>query len=229
MKPVVRKGKLISWKDDRGFGFIQPSDGGSEVFIHITGFKDVNFRPQVGDFISYQVTNDKNGKVRAYNALIEGVISKHTHDFSSATTSKSLRAKSVVISPSLVLKTFVLSLLPGYGSIHLALRSGNLIPVIIYPVMSLVTFALYADDKSRAKQGKWRVPEKNLHLCELMGGWLGAFVAQQQLRHKSSKVAYQVVFWVIAILHIWFWFDWLFLDRYLINMLMNLIISYVKF
>ncbi|MDZ7958262.1 MAG: DUF1294 domain-containing protein [Aulosira sp. DedQUE10] len=209
MKPVLSKGQLIRWKDNRGFGFIQPSDGSEEVFIHITAFKDVNRRPQVGDFIHYQLTVDKNGKVSACNASIKGVTSTPIPQSSSSSAAKKSKTKPVMKFSSLALKTLLLSLIPGLGSIHLALTTSNLIPLILYPVMSLITFALYADDKSRAKQGRRRVPENTLHLCELTGGWLGGFVAQQTLRHKSSKVSYQVVFWVIAILHIGFWLYWL--------------------
>lgn len=214
MKPALHKGQLIRWKDDRGFGFIQPDDSSQEVFLHITAFKDVNRRPQVGDFICYQLTASKDGKVRACNASIEGV----TSNFSSPSAPKKSISKTVIKSSSLALKTLLLSLLPGLGSIHLVLTTGNPIPLILYPVMSLITFRLYADDKSRAQQGRWRRQENTLHLCELMGGWLGAFVAQQKLHHKSSKVSYQVVFWVIAILHIVFWLDWLFFGRALINL-----------
>ncbi|WP_375471953.1 DUF1294 domain-containing protein [uncultured Nostoc sp.] len=214
MKPALHKGQLIKWKDDRGFGFIQPHDGSQEVFLHITALKNVNRRPQVGDFICYQLIASKDGKVRACNASIEEVISK----VSSSTASKKSISRNVDKSSSLVLKTLLLSLLPGLGSIHLALTTGNSIPLILYPVMSFITFRLYADDKSRAQQGRWRRQENTLHLCEFMGGWLGAFVAQQRLRHKSSKVSYQVVFWVIAILHIVFWLDWLFFGKALINL-----------
>lgn len=214
MKPALHKGQLIRWKDDRGFGFIQPDDGSQEVFLHITALKDVNHRPQVGDLICYQLTARKDGKVRACNASIEGVISKSS---SSTAPNKSI-SRNVDKSTSLVLKTLLLSLLPGLGSIHLALTTGNPIPLILYPVMSFITFALYADDKSRAQQGRWRRQENILHLCEFMGGWLGAFVAQQKLHHKSSKVSYQVVFWMIAILHIVFWLNWLFFGKTLINL-----------
>jgi cold shock CspA family protein len=32
MQPGLRSGKLTKWKDERGFGFIQPVDGSQEVF-----------------------------------------------------------------------------------------------------------------------------------------------------------------------------------------------------
>jgi uncharacterized membrane protein YsdA (DUF1294 family)/cold shock CspA family protein len=198
MKPVL-SGKLIRWKDERGFGFIQPTDGGQEVFVHITAFKDVNRRPQVGYLIDYQLTVDQKGKISACNASIKAESSSAT-----APRKKSQSKSGIKFSP-LALKTLLLSLLPVSGSIHLALTTNNLVPLILYPVMSCVTFALYADDKSRARQGKRRIPEKTLHLSELIGGWLGGFVAQQILRHKSSKESYQAVFWAIAILHIGFW------------------------
>jgi uncharacterized membrane protein YsdA (DUF1294 family) len=38
-----------------------------------------------------------------------------------------------------------------------------------------------------------------LHLLELLGGWLAAFLAQRRLRHKSSKGSYQFVFWLIVL------------------------------
>ena len=196
----MRKGKLTVWKEDRGFGFIQPSDGGRDVFLHITAFKKANRRPKVGDVIQYQLTVDKNGKVCACNAVIEEVAYQLE-----------------LISSSLVLKGMLLSLLPLWGSISFALTTSNPIPLILYPAMSLLTFVLYADDKSRAIKGQWRTREATLHLCELIGGWLGAFIAQQKLRHKSSKVSYQVVFWVIVAAHIVIWVDWLFMGRTLIN------------
>jgi cold shock CspA family protein len=144
MKPTLHIGQLTIWKDDRGFGFIQPNDGTQEVFLHITGLKDVNRRPQVGDFICYQLIASKDGKVRACNASIKEVTSKS----SSSTASKKSISRYVDKSSSLALKTLLLSLLPGLGSIHLALTAGNPIPLILYPVMSLITFRLYADDKS---------------------------------------------------------------------------------
>ncbi|MBD2187074.1 cold shock domain-containing protein [Pseudanabaena mucicola] len=74
MKSSLRSGQLIKWKDDQGFGFIQPVDGSQDIFLHISEIKDSNRRPQVGDTIYYYVVA-KNDKVCASNAFILGVSS----------------------------------------------------------------------------------------------------------------------------------------------------------
>lgn len=76
MKPVLHRGKLVTWKDDRGFGFITPDSGGKEVFLHITAVKGANRRPQVGDVILYECVAEADGKVRASKALIQGLVQK---------------------------------------------------------------------------------------------------------------------------------------------------------
>lgn len=65
----------------------------------------------------------------------------------------------------------------------------------LYLLASLATFLVYGWDKWAAKRGKRRVPEKNLHLLALIGGWPGALLAQNFLRHKSSKASFRRVFW----------------------------------
>lgn len=75
------------------------------------------------------------------------------------------------------------------------------IPLGVLTAVSLFTYFAYRSDKARATRGEWRIPESTLHLCELFGGWPGAFIAQHQVRHKVSKVSYQIVFWMIVLLH----------------------------
>jgi len=75
--------------------------------------------------------------------------------------------------------------------------------------ISLLTFAVYAYDKGSAGKDGQRTPEALLHLLELLGGWPGAFLGQQWLRHKSAKVIYQVVFWFIVLLYETVAVDWL--------------------
>ena len=69
---------------------------------------------------------------------------------------------------------------------------------------------MYARDKYAAIQGTWRVPEATLHLVEAVGGWPGAYVAQQTMRHKTVKISCQVSFCLMVTLHVAFWIAWLF-------------------
>lgn len=71
-KPLL-KGVLKTWKEDRGYGFITPDNGGRDVFIHISAIGKVNRNPLPGDIIHYQIIRDKHGKFRAINANIEGL------------------------------------------------------------------------------------------------------------------------------------------------------------
>jgi len=70
--------------------------------------------------------------------------------------------------------------------------------------VSLATYALYGADKDSAADSasRWRASERLLHGFELAGGWPGAFLAQRRFRHKTAKVSYQAVFWLIVALHI---------------------------
>ncbi len=73
MAKTERKGYLKTWKDDRGFGFIKPEDGGQDVFIHISALKGMVRRPVKGDTIFFGIGQDAKGKIKAVNARIEGV------------------------------------------------------------------------------------------------------------------------------------------------------------
>jgi len=64
-----------------------------------------------------------------------------------------------------------------------------------YTIASLACFLVYAIDKAAAVRQRQRVPERALLLLGLAGGWPGAILAQQWLRHKSSKLAFRRWFW----------------------------------
>jgi uncharacterized membrane protein YsdA (DUF1294 family) len=118
------------------------------------------------------------------------------------------------------LKALVLVLLcaaPLFGSALLEYRGVSLIPLVAYGVVSVVAFLLYWSDKRKARENSWRTPENVLHAVELAGGWPGALIAQQVFRHKTRKVSYQVVFWLIVLLHQVFWIDQLFLGGTLLS------------
>jgi uncharacterized membrane protein YsdA (DUF1294 family) len=69
----------------------------------------------------------------------------------------------------------------------------------VYLALSVFTFLVYAKDKSAATNDRRRTPEATLHLLALVGGWPGALVAQQTLRHKSIKKSFRLMFWLTAV------------------------------
>ena len=53
-------------------------------------------------------------------------------------------------------------------------------------IVSLITYILYAVDKKRAKERRFRVPEKTLLLFSFIGGAFGGYIAMFTLRHKTK-------------------------------------------
>lgn len=60
-------GKVRLYNDERGFGFITPSDGGPDVFFHVSTLKRAGMNEVVaGELLEYETGVDpKNGKIRA--------------------------------------------------------------------------------------------------------------------------------------------------------------------
>lgn len=83
-----------------------------------------------------------------------------------------------------------------------ALIEEQFIALQIYAVVSCVTLFCYWMDKRAAINGTARIPESSLHLLALFGGWPGALLAQQLLRHKTIKKPFQLVFWLSAFANI---------------------------
>ncbi len=60
----------VKWFNaDKGYGFIQPDDGGKDVFVHISAVEQSGLRQlQEGQKISYEVVADRRtGKSAAGN------------------------------------------------------------------------------------------------------------------------------------------------------------------
>lgn len=66
--------------------------------------------------------------------------------------------------------------------------------------VNLTTFIAYGVDKRAARRKEWRVPERDLHTLEFLGGWPGAFAGQKFFHHKTSKKSYQNIYKLMIIM-----------------------------
>ena len=186
------KGKLTSWNEEKGYGFITPMSGGKQIFIHIKAFSNLNRRPVVGQIVTYTQSSDKQGRPRAIKATLTG-------DRLPEKTKRSNGSLSVVVA------IFFLIIV----GISVFLTTMPIHILALYMAASLLTFIMYALDKSAAQDGAWRTQESTLHLLSLAGGWPGALIAQQKLRHKTQKQSFRSVFWITVLLNCGV-FVWLF-------------------
>lgn len=63
-------GSVISFKQDRGYGFIRPQEGGDNVYLHISALGAAGIgHVDVGQRLSYDL-HTENGKVSAVNIVL---------------------------------------------------------------------------------------------------------------------------------------------------------------
>lgn len=172
------QGSIVRWEDERGFGFIGSGLDSDDVFVHVSAFLQKSCRPEVGDRVSYELVLDEKGRLRAAQVRILDV----KQPSSVRGTSNSF------VFILMVLFAVTLGGLVTLGRFPMWL-------VAVYFAVSLLTFAVYALDKSAARQNGWRIPEASLLLLGFLGGWPGGIIAQQWLRHKTRKVPFQTSFW----------------------------------
>jgi uncharacterized membrane protein YsdA (DUF1294 family)/cold shock CspA family protein len=176
------KGKIISWNANKAFGFITPNGGGDDIFIHKSALSNKDRQPQIHDEIMFSVVKDKQGRYCAQTANFSGERIK---------TKKAKRSHNFSIVLSLL---FSALLTCGY---FINYFPKNLL--FYYVGLSIISFIVYALDKSKAQRDAWRISESTLHFLALFGGWPGAAIAQQTLRHKSKKKRFRVIFWFTVI------------------------------
>lgn len=63
------EGTLTKWNDDRGFGFITPTQGGPEIFAHVSAFPRDGQRPLIGERVTFEIGTGNDGKKQATNIL----------------------------------------------------------------------------------------------------------------------------------------------------------------
>ncbi|MFZ2005474.1 MAG: cold-shock protein [Stellaceae bacterium] len=65
-------GKVKWFNAQKGFGFIQPTSGGADVFVHITAVERAGMDGlQEGQTLSYDLEQGQRGRVSAVNLKAE--------------------------------------------------------------------------------------------------------------------------------------------------------------
>lgn len=182
------RGRITAWKDEKGFGFITPDEGGSDVFVHVSSLPAGLKRPPLNAAVTYALGYDNQQRPRA-------VAIRFDRD-----------PVTMPVMPAILVGLFFL----GLAAAILATRTSP-IPFAVYALFSVITFQTYGADKAIAVRNErlapnlrreQRVPEAALHLLELICGWPGALVAQWYHRHKNRKSSYQAAYWLVVALNL---------------------------
>lgn len=192
------QGTLVEWNDARGFGFVQADAGGEKLFVHISAFKPKplpDARPSVGMHLEFAVGHE-SGKKRALQVTWKNVArSARMAPAASRTQPDDAASKGWASYGVIALFVMVVAVVDSMWGVQRWVAS-------MYGVLSVVTLFAYWKDKRAARLGHWRTPESTLHSLALLGGWPGAIIGQQRLRHKSSKSGFRSVFWLTVLLNV---------------------------
>lgn len=177
-------GRISDWNDEKGFGFVVPKGGSERAFVHVNEFQRGSRRPVAGDLISYLPGRDSRGRLQALEIRYAG--------------QKIERQRQSSPLPRAAIGIAALAAATGAAAM-------GIIPILmagVYFALSGVSYVMYFSDKSAAQSDSRRTPENSLHLVDLLGGWPGALIAQQQFRHKTIKQPFQFLFWVTVALNL---------------------------
>lgn len=135
-KPVREHGTLRSWNDDRGFGFIAPTAGAADIFLHISELPRDGTRPTMGERLSYERGHGKDGRPQARNVVREAFgDTRHIKRVPPAQRSQAAGVGSKVIFLLLLLA------LGAYGYKHYAqsvaayAKAANIAPAVVQPAL----------------------------------------------------------------------------------------------
>ena len=150
------QGRITSWKDDKGFGFITPNGGGKQVFVHVSAFRNRQRRPDGDELVTYELAADEKGRGQAMQVAFVG---------------EPARGDGKLV-PAWLPTFFTAGFLAFLSA---AVMTGKLPLAIpgVYLVASVMAYVTYAIDKSAAVNNQWRIAENTLHIDRRMAGCPG--------------------------------------------------------
>lgn len=207
-----KKGQIIKWNDDKGYGFILPNDSKKNIFVHITSFSDKSVRPVEGQNVTYTVQQNNDGRDSAIKVsrstdnivrnrtggIKNKIINPVNKRINKNNTQPDLKPdQSVPLFHNMIILLFMIFII-------IFTIEGKLPPfvIFIYIAMGIITYFIYSEDKDYAINNERRTSEHHLLKLSLFGGWIGALIAQQKFRHKTKKISFQTSFWATVFLNI---------------------------
>lgn len=179
--------RIVEWNKARGIGALLFEK--HRIPFSRDGFVVHHKRPEVGDVVEFRIGRDVKGQVFALDI-------EHHNDGGRVRLWH-------------LFTVLVLMIAPGWAGWELAGRNDWRLVVGAAAGMSAIAFLTYWLDKLRARHGQWRVAETTLHLVAALGGWPGAYLAQKHFNHKTAKLRFVLIFWLIVVAHEFVAFDYL--------------------
>jgi uncharacterized membrane protein YsdA (DUF1294 family)/cold shock CspA family protein len=189
------QGAIVQFDPAKGFGFVKVAGQQEDIFIHQSDVAN-GVRLQTGMQVEFDVRTTSKGP-RATNVKAAGA---------AAPTQPARRSNANPYTLYTIVAVAIVAVIGG--ALFLLFGWYWLLDYLI--AINIAAFALYGYDKNAAQNKRLRVPERVLHGVELFGGTPGAFIAQRVFHHKTRKVSYRIVFWLIFAIQAaaviwWFW------------------------
>ena len=140
------EGRIRSWDEERAFGFIEPEQGGQDIFCHVTALPARAGRPKANMRVSFEVELNHQGKKRARAVQLARA----------GPAPRRRRSSSAVQWGGATLFA-----VPAFVSLYLVLAVWWRVPNLVgtgYVILSVLCFGAYAADKAAASprsNGKW--------------------------------------------------------------------------
>ncbi len=177
------KGRLKDWNEEQGIGIITVADSKDDILFELKDFI-ANHQPHLGEMLICSLRPTLGGRLQAFRVQPTGLV---MGDF------RFNRLQTL---------DWLLAGLPFIFSLLAAIFS--LIPLLAYLVFSAASMMTIYQDHNK-KTGRFSVPDWQLLVAELLGGWPGSLVAQVALNHHCPTREYQLLATPIRYLHMVIW------------------------
>lgn len=183
-------GFVKAWDEERGFGLIEPAQGGQDIQLSLTGFAASGQRPQVKQRVRFEIETGPDGQEQA--CRVEPALTPPVRSISRQEASAYWMMAIRWVIPAFLGLSLLLALV---WEVPLQLA-------VIYLLASAVSLSAHAMDKYASKRGMRRTAESTLHAFSLLGGWPGTLLAQRLVRHKSAKIQFRQWFWITVVVNV---------------------------